>query len=255
MIGWSGLATSLVLVAVAIAISFHQRLRLERTLVWTSLRAGVQLLLVGAALQLVLDDDAPLVLAWSWVVLMVVIASVTVGRRARDVPSVLGLAFAAIGAASVVSLGVVFGLGIFPVTSRAIIPLAGMQVGNAMSATVTVARALLRELADKRSEVEARLALGLGWPDAARPHMRAALRTGLTPMIEQTKALGIIALPGTMTGLILAGVDPSDAVRIQLAVMYVLLGSVATASTVVALGLTRRMFTPDHRLVPLLRRE
>jgi putative ABC transport system permease protein len=254
MIGWAGLATSLILVLVAIGISLQQRLHLERTLVWTTIRSGVQLLAVGAALQLVLAEDAPLALAWSWVVLMVGIAGVTVGRRAREVPGVVGLAFAAIGTASVVSLGVVFGLGIFEMSARTIIPLAGMQVGNAMAASVTVARRLVGELADKRPEVEARLALGLGWPEAARPHVRNALTTGLTPMIEQTKALGIIALPGTMTGLILAGTDPGDAVRLQLAVMYVLLGSVATASTVVALGLTRRLFTADHRLVPLLRR-
>jgi putative ABC transport system permease protein len=81
--------------------------------------------------------------------------------------------------------------------------------------------------------------------------VRTALRTALTPQIEQIKAVGLIALPGAMTGLVLAGVEPVDAVRVQLAVMYLILGSVATSVTVVGLGLARRLFTPDHRLARL----
>ena len=73
------------------------------------------------------------------------------------------------------------------------------------------------------------------------------------PQIETTKAVGIIFLPGAMTGLILAGVDPVDAVMVQVVVMYLVLGSAATATTVVATGLVRRLFTPDHRLVGLPR--
>jgi putative ABC transport system permease protein len=79
------------------------------------------------------------------------------------------------------------------------------------------------------------------------------MRTALLPQIESTKSVGLIALPGAMTGLILAGVDPAQAVKIQVAVMYLILGSVATSVTVVGLGLTRRLFTPDHRLVRLTR--
>ena len=63
--------------------------------------------------------------------------------------------------------------------------------------------------------------------------------------------MGIVILPGTMTGLILAGVDPADAVRVQLVVMYLILGSVAASATVIALGVRRRLFTSDHRLAPL----
>ena len=84
---------------------------------------------------------------------------------------------------------------------------------------------------------------------ASRPYVAQALRTALIPQIERTKVLGIVMLPGAMTGLILAGVDPMDAVLIQLAVMYLILGSVATAVTIVGLGVRRQLFTADHRLV------
>jgi putative ABC transport system permease protein len=80
------------------------------------------------------------------------------------------------------------------------------------------------------------------------------MRTALIPQIENTKALGLVFLPGAMTGLLLAGVDAADAVAVQLAIMYLILGSVAVSVTVVGLGLTRQMFTPDHRLRRVARR-
>jgi putative ABC transport system permease protein len=163
------------------------------------------------------------------------------------------LALTAFATSAVVSLGVLFGFGVFPLQARALIPLAGMMVGNAMTATVLVGRCVFEELRDKRPEVEARLALGISSREAARPYLRSALRTALIPQIESTKAVGIVFLPGAMTGLILAGVDPMKAVLVQAAVMYLVLGSAATTTTVIALGVSRRLFTRDHRLVPMAR--
>jgi putative ABC transport system permease protein len=250
-IGWTGLVASLTLVVVALALSWWQGLRLERSILWASTRAGAQLLVVGWALVLVLDPDTPTAVAWLWVVVMVFVAALTIRQRASEVPGAFGIGLAAISTVAVVSLGVIFGFGIFPMKAQAIVPLAGMMVGNSMAATVLSARRIVAELDDKRLDVEARLALGLPSREAAKPHVRVALRTALTPQIESTKAVGLIALPGAMTGLILAGVDPVNAVQVQLAVMYLILGSVATSVTVVGLGLARRLFTPDHRLVRL----
>jgi putative ABC transport system permease protein len=248
-IGWTGLAGSLVLVAVAIAISLSRRLGLERSIAWASARAVAQLLLVGEALTFMLHPGRTIAYAWAWVIAMLLFAAETVRRRARDVPDVFVLALAAFGAASVVSLGVLFGLGVFPLEARTLIPMAGMMIGNSMTSTVLVARRVLEELRDKRDEVEARLALGLPSTDAARPYVRASLRTALVPQIETTKAVGLVFLPGAMTGLILAGVAPLAAVRVQAAVMYLVLGSSATTTAVVALGVQRRLFSRDHRLV------
>src|SRR3954447_2920405 len=164
-IGWTGLAASVVLVAVAVALSYVRRLSLERSIVWASARALVQLLLVGVALDFVLHRS--LAWSWAWIIAMLLFAADTVRRRAPEVPNVFGLALAAFGASSVVSLGVLFGLRIFPWEPRALIPLAGMMVGNSMTAVVVAARRVLEELRDKRDEVEARLALGIAAPDAA----------------------------------------------------------------------------------------
>jgi putative ABC transport system permease protein len=252
-IGWGGLAASLLLVVVAIGLSAWRSLGLEATIAWACARAMAQLLLVGYALAALVSDDAPVALAWLWVVGMVLFAAVTVRRRAPEVPSSFRLALAATGASALLSLGVVFGFGIYEPVPRAIVPIAGMMVGNAISGTVAAARRVIAELADHRPEVEARLALGQPWHEASRSYVRAALRTALVAQIESTKAVGIVFLPGAMTGLILAGADPVDAVLVQAAVMFLILGCVATNATIVGLGLTRRLFTADHRLVRLAR--
>ncbi len=245
-IGWSGLAASLVLVGVAVVLSFWRRLDLERSIAWASLRAVVQLLLVGVALTFVLDRT--LAWSWAWVAGMVLFAAETVRRRAPEVPKLYRLSLAAFVASGTVTLAVLFGLHVFPLEPKTLIPLAGMMIGNSMTATVVVARRVLEELRDKRDEVEARLALGIAAPDAARPYVRAALRTAMIPQIETTKAVGLVFLPGAMTGLILAGTSPLAAVRVQAAVMYLILGATATTTTVVSLGVQRRLFTPDQRL-------
>ncbi|MET0728723.1 MAG: iron export ABC transporter permease subunit FetB [Acidimicrobiales bacterium] len=254
-VGFGGVAASLVLVAVAVVLSVRQGLGMERTILWAATRAFVQLLAVGSALSLVLADDAPVGLAVLWVVIMVVIAALTVRSRAREVPDVFPVGLLAIGSAALVSQVILFGLRIFPFEPVAIVPLAGMVVGNSLAATVSAARRVVAELSGNRIEVEARLALGQPWRLAARPYVRSAVRTALTTQIESTKTVGIIALPGAMTGLILAGVDPVDAVLVQVVVMYLILGAAATATAVVGVGVTRRLFTADHRLIRLARTE
>lgn len=252
-IGLIGVALSGLLVLVAIGLSLVRRLGLEGSILSASVRAALQLLVVGVALGLVVDPNAPLLYSGLWVAAMIVYASVTLRRRAPEVPGAFGLGLGAFSAATLVVLGVLFGLRIFPANGRTIVPLAGMLIGNGLNATILAARRIVGEAADQRTTIEGRLALGLTSHQAFQPHLRAALRTALIPQVETTKAVGIVFLPGAMVGLILAGVNPADAVKIQAAVMYLVLGSVAITTSVIALGLTRRLFTPDHRLIRIAR--
>jgi putative ABC transport system permease protein len=192
--------------------------------------------------------------SFAWTAGMILYAGDVARRRAPEVPRLGQLAVVAFAASAMITLGVVFGLGVFPLQGRTLVPIAGMMVGNSMTATVLVARRLVDELRDKRDEVEARLALGQPSRQAATPYVRTALRLALSPQIETTKATGLVFLPGAMTGLILAGVPPVQAVLVQAVVMFLILGSVAITTAVVALGLVHRLFTPDHRLLALPRR-
>jgi len=245
------LIAALALVGVAVVLSITQRLGLERSILWSALRAGVQLAIIGVALHFVVEPDQSLWLCWLWVAVMVVFAAWTNRQRAPEVPGAFTLGVVAYLASLSVSLGVLFGFGIFPLESRTLIPLSGMVVGNSLASTVLVGRRIVAELHDRRDEVEARLALGMTSSEAAHPFVRSAIRTALIPQIETTKAVGIVFLPGAMVGLILAGADPLTAVKVQIAVMYLILGAVTTTTAVVGLGLTRQLFTPDHRLVRL----
>ena len=247
-IGVTGLAASAILVFVAVGISLWRQLGLERGLLWASLRALVQLLLVGWVLQFVVDPDDPLIYSAIWLLAMIGFAAYTTSRRARDVPNVLVLSLIAYAASAVVVLGVLFGFGIYDLEGRTLVPLAGMVVGNSLAATVLVSRQLLIAATDQRDLIEARLALGLTASESFQPHLRQALQTALVPQIESTKAVGIVFLPGAMVGLILAGVDPADAVRVQVSVMYLVLGSVATTTAVMSLGIARELFTPSQQL-------
>ena len=166
---------------------------------------------------MIIDPHAPIALSWLWVVFMVGFAAVTIRQRAPEIPSIAVLSLLSIGLATIVSLAVIFGLRIFPVSGQTVVPIAGLIVGNSLAATVVGARRVIGELSDKRPEVEARLALGQPWQDASRPYVRSALRTAMITQIETTKAVGLVLLPGTMTGLILAGVDPVGAVLVQAA--------------------------------------
>lgn len=252
-ISWWGVAASLILVGVVLLLSWWQRLGLVKVTAASAARALVQLGLVGIGLGLVIADGRPLWWSWVWVAAMMLIAAATVRRRAPEVPQAFGLSLTAFVASGAVGLGVLFGFGVFPLTGRTLIPLSGMLVGNAMAAAVLVSRRVVESVRDSTGEIEARLALGLGVADASLPQVRAAIRTALIPQMETTKAVGLVALPGAMTGLILAGAPPVDAVLVQIAIMYLVLGSVAVTTVVVALGLRRCLFTPDERVVHLTR--
>jgi putative ABC transport system permease protein len=243
------LASSLVLVA--IVLSMWQHLGLGNQILWASIRALVQLLAVGVLLTILLRPGQSLWWSVVWVLAMLPFAANVVARRAPEVPRVQWLALGAFSVTSLVILGLLFGLGVFPLEPRTLVPLAGMMIGNSMTATVLVATRIVAEFQEQRPLIEVRLALGFSSRDAFQPYLRSALKTALVPQIETTKAVGIVFLPGAMTGLILAGVDPIEAVRVQVVVMYLVLGSVAVSTGTVALGLSRTLFTPDQRAVHL----
>lgn len=244
------LLISLSLVTLAVGIAAVQRLALAASIVWSSARALIQMVAIGLALVVVLDPEAPIVVAWLWVGGMVVFGAETTVHRTSGIARLRRPVYAAFVVSCAVSLGVVFGLGVFEPVPRAIVPIGGMVVGNVLTVTVLVARRVVDELEVRRSEVEARLALGHRSADAAKPYLRLAVRDALIPQLERTKAIGIVFLPGTMTGLILAGVEPLDAVLVQLAVMYLILGAAASSALIAAIGTAACLFSDDHRLLP-----
>jgi putative ABC transport system permease protein len=123
-----------------------------------------------------------------------------------------------------------------------------------MNVASLVMTRLRDDLASHRREVEARLSLGQTAREAAGPWHRAAIRSGMLPIVDNTKVVGLVALPGAMTGMLLAGASPFDSIKLQLVVMYMILGGDAFAALIAGELTVRRLFTADHQLIRSLRR-
>ncbi|WP_344670080.1 ABC transporter permease [Catenulispora yoronensis] len=244
---WTGVALSVSLVLVAVVIAWRQHLGLAREIVIASVRAGVQLLAVGAVL-LFLFEHAGLPGGFAWLGVMVVIAGQVAGRRGAGLHRARWVATAAIGGAAAVTLGVLLLFGVVQSEPRVVVPVGGMVVSGSMQAAgVTLAR-MVAEARQQRPVIEARLALGLSGAEAFAAHRRELLRTSLMPTLDATKVVGLISLPGAMTGLILAGVSPEVAIRYQIVVMYMLVAAAVMAALGAAELGQRMLFTPAHQL-------
>ena len=149
-----------------------------------------------------------------------------------------------------VSLATVFALGILPLEARVLVPVSGMVVGNSLKVVVVAATRLVDGLRDRVGEVEALLALGFRPAWAVRDVASDALRLALLPQIETTRSVGVVFLPGALTGLILAGVDPIQAALVQAALLFLILGTAAVTGLVVVFFGVRVFITDDQRLVP-----
>jgi len=244
----------LVLVLLVLGVSRWQKLGLEKSVMWSVVRATVQLIAVGLIFTVIFESAQASLWAWLWVAAMVVASAYVAARRAKGVPGVAVSAFTAIGANVAIVLLVVFGLGILDTEPVAVVVIAGITIGNTMPSTVQAALRMSDQLAEQRGEIEAMLSLGFDGPTSTRRQSAQVTSLALVPQIERTKVVGIIALPGAMTGLLLAGTDPIDAVLIQLVVMLLVLGSVAVAVTIVTLQIARQALTDDLRIADWVKR-
>ncbi len=241
-------ALSLALILVAVGLSWWRGIGVERSILWASFRAAVQLLAVGVVLVWIFASDVAAMWAWLWVGFMVVVAAETVQRRRSGMPALRSVALLSIAGSTGIALAIVFGLGVFDVEPVTIVVIAGITIGNTMPSTVLAVDRGSGYLDDHAGQVESLLALGFTGPQATRFLVAETARTALIPQIERTKVVGLIALPGAMTGLLLAGVDPVDAVLVQLVIMYLVLGAVAVSVLVVTTTLAARALTGDLRL-------
>lgn len=240
-------AASLALVALAVAVSFRRRAELESEIGVAVIRSFLQLTAIGYVIQAIFDQDT-LALVIALLAVMVGFGAFTARRRASRVPGAFLPLLIALTVAGAGTLILVVVLGIFEPEARFLVPVGGMVIGNSMTAAAVALNRLGDEIADDAARIEATLALGATSTLAAAPIVRRSLRSGMIALIDSTKTTGLIFFPGTMVGMLLAGADPIDAVRLQLILLWSLLGSVSLAG-LIATGLAyRNFFTPAHQL-------
>jgi len=207
----------------------------------------VQLTAIGYVIDLIFEEDSA-ALVITLLVVMVVFGALTARRRASRVPGALVPLLIALSVAAVATLGLVLVLGIIEAEPRYVVPVGGMVIGNAMTAAAVALNRLGEDVSESAQRIEAALALGATSTQAVTPLVQRSLRSGMITLVDSTKTTGLIFFPGTMVGMLLAGADPIDAVRLQLILLWVLLGSVALSALIATSLAYRNFFTPAHQL-------
>jgi putative ABC transport system permease protein len=246
-VSYGQLAAALFLVAIAAAISRWRRAELERDIGIAVVRSFCQLTAVGFVIDAIFESDSLLFVA-ALLTAMVVLGAFTARGRAKGVPNALPSLLIALGIAVGATIGLVVALGIFDADARTLVPVGGMVVGNAMASAGVALNRLGDEMRSSAGSIEAALSLGATSTAAGLPMARRSLRSGLIALIDQTKTTGVIAFPGIFVGSLLAGAEPLDAVRIQLVLLYILLGATSISVLLSVTLAQRAFFTPEHQL-------
>lgn len=227
------------LALLAASVAGLARLRVSRAVLVASLRALVQLGAVALLIVVVLRSWG---LTAAFVVSMLTVASATSARRIGRSRRHLWAA-AAVAGGTLPVLALVLASGAVPFRTVAVVPIAGILIGGAMTATSLAGRRALDTLRTRHGEVEAALALGLSDRDAVLLMCRPNASEALLPALDQTRTVGLVTLPGAFVGVLLGGAGPVEAGAAQLLVLVGLL-AVETVAVVVIVELIARRFIP-----------
>ncbi|ABZ77580.1 conserved hypothetical protein [Shewanella halifaxensis HAW-EB4] len=237
-IAWLQLGLFMLVLLVPMAIGRYFQLGLSRDMTWAVVRMTAQLVLVGLYLQyLFLLDNLWVNLAWLLVMLLVgssaIISKAKLPRRLLYFPVFSGLA---LGLFPILWLMIVYLLSPQPLyTAQYLIPTAGMLLGNCLSGNIIALQRLFGAFNDRKHEYQGALALGASPSQASLPFVQSAMQQSFAPILASMATMGLVTLPGMMTGQILGGVDPLIAIKYQLVIsvaIFVTL-SVSVSTTLV----------------------
>uniref|UniRef100_A0A5B7BFL2 Aluminum sensitive 3 n=1 Tax=Davidia involucrata TaxID=16924 RepID=A0A5B7BFL2_DAVIN len=236
-----------VVVLMAVLLSYLQKLGLGGEMVYSIVRAFLQLSVIGFVLQFIFTQKNI-----GWIVLaylfMVSVAGYTAGQRAKHVPRGKYVAGASILAGTAVTMSLLVVLRVFPFTPRYIIPVSGMMVGNAMTVTGVTMKRLRDDIKMQLNLVETALALGATPRQATLQQVKRSLVIALSPVLDNAKTVGLISLPGAMTGLIMGGASPLEAIQLQIIVMNFLIGASTVSSIMSTYLCWPAFFTKAYQL-------
>ncbi|MFP4598357.1 MAG: ABC transporter permease [Persicimonas sp.] len=245
------LALAAVLLVIPAAISIGLKLGLEKRLGIAAVRTVAQLAFVGLVLEWVFDLNRWYYVVPVLVVMLVAAARAAIKRSDRRFPGAYVAAFGSLVLASTVTAFSVteIVIGVDPWYSpRYVIPLIGMLLGNGLTGISLSLDRLLSDLIKQRRAVEGRLCLGATTWQAIQPWMRDAVRNGMIPIINSMMIVGLVSLPGMMTGQILAGAAPINAVAYQILIMFMIAAATALGVIMLCLLCFRALAHPEHRV-------
>jgi putative ABC transport system permease protein len=241
------LSLTLVFIIITMLISVWQKLGLERDIAVGTVRSAVQLLLVGYVLQFIFNSSHPMYILLILTV-MISVASWNAGKRGSGLQGIRWRIVVAITATELLMMGLLLGLQIVKATPQYIIPISGMTIGNAMVVSGLFLNQMKREVQSSRGEIETLLSLGATARQAIQDSLKRSVKSSMIPTIDGMKTVGLVQLPGIMTGMIVAGANPVEAVRYQILIMFAFTSSAAITSILLSLLSYRLWFTQNLRL-------
>jgi putative ABC transport system permease protein len=248
------LLLSLGLIAIAIGLSFWQGLGLEWRLALGAGRTVLQLTIVGYILGAIFAWKNPLAVLAVLVVMLTIAAIEARNRIGKKIPWVLPLVWGSIWLGTTFTLAYVNLLVVRPQTwysPQYLIPLGGMILGNAMNGAAISGERLTRLIQSSRQEIETHLCLGATPQQAIANFRKESIRAGLIPTLNSMMVVGIVQLPGSITGQLLSGVDPEEAAAYQILIMLMVAFSTLVTAILVTAGLYRQFFNKADQLLPL----
>ncbi|MBB5335114.1 ABC transporter permease [Pectinatus brassicae] len=244
----TALILTYILPAIALFISYREKLCLEKDIIIGSIRAVIQLVLIGLALKFIFGINNAYLTSLI-LLIMIYNACIVAAQRGQGIAHVKAISFTAIFLSLFLTLGSLVLFNAINYTPSQVIPISGMVVGNSMVALGILYRNLISNFADRHDEIEVKLCLGASPHQAAQSLIRNSIKTAMVPTIDSMKTLGIVQLPGMMTGLILAGVAPETAIKYQIMVAFMLTGAITISSFTASYWAYRGFFTNKAQLI------
>ena len=247
------LSLAAALVLLLALLSHRLRLGLERSLLINAVRATVQLTLIGLVLKLLFASSHPALVGGLALVMLALAGREVMARQGRRLRGWWGYGVGTLSmllsSFTVALLALTVMIGADPwYTPQYAIPLLGMLLGNTMTGIAISLDRLTQTVWSQRAVIEARLALGESWSDAIAEIRIDAMRGGLMPIVNAMAAAGVISLPGMMTGQILAGAPPMEAVKYQLLILFLITAGTGFGTAAALWVGSRRLFDARHRL-------
>lgn len=245
------LALALGMMAIAIGLSAWERLGLEWSLVIATGRTILQLLVVGYVLEFIFALNNPWAVLAILAVMLTIAAVVARNRISKKYPKLLPLVWGSILVSTALTLGYTNLLVIQPVRwyeAQYLIPLTGIVLGNAMNGAAIAGERLVSTINASQLEIETHLSLGATPQQAVANYRKDAIRAGLIPTLNQMMVVGIVTLPGIITGQLLSGVNPLDAASYQILIMFMLAFANLVTTLLVTQGLCRQFFNQAAQL-------
>lgn len=237
-----------VFVIIPLSLSYFYQLGLSKNVLWSSIRGTVQLFAIGYVLTWLFDLPAnigiPLMVG-----IMLVVASLHARQKGKELPYVLPVIFLGLLVVEVSVLFMWLTFDMVKFTPSEVIPMSGMVIGNSMVAMGLSLERMKSEFKQNNGQLLAALSLGAEPKQASHLIIRKTLNAALIPNVDRIKTIGLVQLPGMMTGLILGGVEPVMAIKYQLVISLSIFSSVSISAMFVTIAMYRYFFNQHKQLL------